>query len=367
MRVLIVTDTWAPQLNGVVNTLRSLVQASRALGIDVVVLTPERFRCFGLPGFPDVRLAWATVRSVSKIIEEVSPDHIHLATEGPLGIAARRFCLQRSKPFTTSYHTRFPEYLAARSRIPPRWTYGLLRSFHNAGSGTFASTATLAAELRSRGFQRVMRWSLGVDHLRFNQHHPPVLDLPRPIFLYVGRLAVEKNLPAFLGLPLPGTKVVVGDGPSRMRLESDYPEACFLGTRTGETLAQIYSSADAFVFPSLTDTFGLVLLEAMASGLPIAAFSRSGAEELIGGSGAGVLSSDLHEACLQALSIPRWKPRAHAENFTWTKSAMQFVDNLLHANPGSPAGFSPQAIMETSPLSNPLRSPSGYAASVRRP
>jgi glycosyltransferase involved in cell wall biosynthesis len=235
------------------------------------------------------------------------------------------------RPFTTSYHTRFPEYIATRTRIPESVTYAFLRRFHNAGCGVMVSTASIADDLNKRGFQRLMHWSRGVDHRQFTPAKAEAFDLPRPIFLYAGRLAPEKNVEAFLELDLPGSKVVVGDGPSRRALQAAYPEAHFLGTKTGDALAVQYASADVFVFPSRTDTFGMVLIEALACGLPVAALPVPGPLDVIGTSGAGVLDFDLRAACLAALDIPREKARAHALTFTWANSARQFLDNILLA------------------------------------
>jgi glycosyltransferase involved in cell wall biosynthesis len=234
-------------------------------------------------------------------------------------------------PFTTSYHTRFPEYIATRTRIPESLTYAVLRRFHNAGDGIMVSTPTVARELEERGFMRLMRWSRGVDAVRFNPSKRASLDLPGPIFLYAGRLAPEKNLEAFLALDLPGTKVVVGEGPSSATLRRAYPDVHFLGVRKGEDLARVYASADVFVFPSRTDTFGMVLLEAMASGLPVAALPVPGPLDVVGASGAGVLDEDLRAACLAALEIPRARARAHAETFTWANATEQFLANVTAA------------------------------------
>jgi glycosyltransferase involved in cell wall biosynthesis len=332
-KILVVTDTWHPQVNGVVRSLEALATAALDLGASVQFLTPKGFRSFRMPTYPEIRLAVTTATSVGRRIEALSVSHVHIATEGPLGFAARRYCLKKNLCFTTSYHTKFPEYVSARAFIPKWWVYRFLRRFHNAGSGIFVSTGSLAIDLEAHGFKRLMRWSRGVDHERFRMRSTSVLDFPRPIFLSVGRLAVEKNLEAFLRLDLPGTKVVVGDGPARTALESAHPQAYFLGTQTGDALAEIYSSADVFVFPSMTDTFGLVLLEAMSSGLPVAAFPVPGPLDVIGESGAGVLDEDLRRACLKALGIPGWKARIHAETFSWRASAQQFLINLSAVDP----------------------------------
>lgn len=338
-RVLVVTDTWRPQVNGVVRSLESLAAAVLELGANILFLSPQGFRSVRMPTYPELRLAVTTADNVGRRIEAIAPDHIHIATEGPLGFAARRYCLRNDLCFTTSYHTKFPEYISARAFIPEGWIYRALRRFHNAGSGILVSTDSLAADLEARGFKQLMRWSRGVDHERFRIRPTSVLDFPRPIFLSVGRLAIEKNLRAFLSLDLPGTKVLVGDGPERAKLQSAYPQAHFLGSQTGEALAEIYSSADVFVFPSLTDTFGMVLLEALSSGLPVAAFPVPGPLDVIGDSGAGVLDADLGVACLKALRIPRGKARAHAETFSWRASAEQFLRNLSLADPTFAVGL----------------------------
>lgn len=329
MRILVVTDAWRPQVNGVVHSLEAMARAAGELGAEVVFLTPDGFRTVGLPTYREIRLALAPPWAVARRMDDARAEHIHIATEGPLGLAARHICLARRTAFTTSYHTRFPEYLHARIGLPLNWSYAALRAFHNAAAGVMAATPRLADELFARGFQRPMIWSRGVDHELFRPR-PSVLELPRPVFLYAGRLAVEKNLDAFLSLDLPGSKVVVGDGPARGALEAAYPDARFLGLKTGQALADLYASADVFVFPSLTDTFGIVLLEAMASGVPVAAFPVAGPLDVVEPR-AGVLSGDLRAACLAALAIPREAARAHALRFTWADSARQFLDNVRTA------------------------------------
>jgi len=336
MRILVATDAWNPQINGVVRSLESVARALREFGVEIEFLTPQGFASVPLPSYAEIRLALATRRAISKRLEGAAIDDIHIATEGPVGLAARRYCLRAQRSFTTSYHTRFPEYIAARTKIPEALTYALLRRFHNASAGVMVSTASLADDLGKRGFQRLMHWSRGVDHRQFTPAKAAAFDLPRPIFLYAGRLAPEKNVEAFLELDLPGSKVVVGDGPSRRALQASYPRAHFLGTLIGDALAVQYASADVFVFPSRTDTFGMVLIEALASGLPVAAFPVPGPLDVIGTSGAGVLDFDLRAACLAALDIPRDKARAHALTFTWAKSARQFLDNILLAKSVAP-------------------------------
>ena len=336
MRILVATDAWKPQVNGVVRSLESVARALHEFGADIEFLTPQGFATVPLPTYGEIRLALASCGAVSKRLERAAIDHIHIATEGPVGFAARRYCLRANRPFTTSYHTRFPEYIAARTRIPETITYALLRRFHNAGSGVMVSTASIAGDLDKRGFHRLMHWSRGVDHSQFSPSKAFALNLPRPVFLYAGRLAPEKNVEAFLALDLPGSKLVAGDGPSRRALQISYPQAHFLGTQESGPLAVYYASADVLVFPSRTDTFGMVLLEALACGLPVAALPVPGPLDVIGTSGAGVLDMDLRAACLAALEIPRGKARAHALNFTWAKSARQFLDNILLAKSSAP-------------------------------
>jgi glycosyltransferase involved in cell wall biosynthesis len=335
MRILIATDAWRPQINGVVHSLESVAAAARELGAFCEFLTPQGFPTLPLPTYPDVRLAIANPREIARRIEAVAPDHIHIATEGPVGLATRRHCRRAGRVFTTSYHTRFPEYIRARAPVPETFTYALLRWFHAPSAAVMAPTPTMRDELARRRFSRVRVWSRGVDHKLYRPRATARLELPRPIFLYVGRVAVEKNLPAFLSLSLPGSTVIVGDGPARANLESAYRHAHFLGARSGEDLAEIYSSADVFVFPSRTDTFGIVLIEALASGLPVAAFPVAGPLDVIGESGAGALREDLRAACLEALAIPRERAREHSLRFTWTESARQFLGNIEASRGGS--------------------------------
>jgi 1,2-diacylglycerol 3-alpha-glucosyltransferase/glucuronosyltransferase len=306
----------------------------REFGAEIDFLTPQNFTTVPMPTYGEIRLALASRRAVERRLDGTAIDHIHIATEGPIGFAARRYCSRVNRPFTTSYHTRFPEYIATRTKIPEAVTYALLRRFHNAGCGVMVSTASIANDLNKRGFQRLMYWSRGVDPRQFTPAKATASDLPRPIFLYAGRIAPEKNVEAFLKLDLPGSKVVVGDGPSRRALQAAYPQAHFLGTKTGDALAVQYASADVFVFPSRTDTFGMVLTEALACGLPVAALPVPGPLDVIGTSGAGILDFDLRAACLAALDIPREKARAHALTFTWANSARQFLDNILQAESG---------------------------------
>ncbi|GAA3849881.1 glycosyltransferase family 1 protein [[Pseudomonas] carboxydohydrogena] len=330
MRILIATDAWHPQVNGVVRTLTMMADAARDLGVDVSFLTPQSFATVALPSYPDLRVAIPGPARIARLIADARPDNIHIATEGPIGLLVRRYCLKRGLPFTTSFHTRFPEYVSARSPIPESWVWRGLRRFHAASQAVMAATPALAEELRERGFSRVVLWPRGVDTDLFSPRQFD-LGLPRPIFLSVGRVAVEKNLEAFLSLDLPGTKLVVGDGPARHELARKYPDAIFLGALQGEQLAQIYATADVFVFPSRTDTFGLVLLEALASGVPVAAFPVSGPKDVIGDAPVGVLSEDLGAACRAALAISPEQCRAFALNHTWESCARAFIDNIVHA------------------------------------
>ena len=328
MRLLIATDAWRPQINGVVRSMERMVAMAPQFGASAQVLSPEGFRQIGLPSYPGIRLALATRRAVARRIADAAPDHIHIATEGPIGWLTRAVCLSQKRPFTTSYHTRFPQYVAARWPVPESWSYAVLRRFHAPAAAVMVSTATVEAELRGRGFERIVRWGRGVDLDLFHPRADSVLDLPRPIFLSVGRVAVEKNLPAFLSLRLPGSKVVVGEGPARAELQRAFPDAHFLGLREGAELAAIYASADVFVFPSLTDTFGIVLLEAAASGLPVAAFPVQGPADVFAGSGAAVLDEDLRKAAMTALRVPREACLALAEHHSWRASAEQFYGHI---------------------------------------
>jgi glycosyltransferase involved in cell wall biosynthesis len=328
MRILVATDAWHPQVNGVVRTLTKLADAAKALDVEFSFLTPQSFRTFAMPSYRDVRLAMPRPARIARLIAEARPDSIHIATEGPIGLMVRRYCRQRKLPFTTSFHTRFPEYVRARVPVPGSLIWRALRRFHAPSRAVMAATPALACELSGRGFGNVVLWPRGVDN---NLFYPRAIDLclPAPVFLCVGRVAVEKNLEAFLDLDLPGTKVIVGDGPARAGLEQAYPQAIFLGEKHGEALAEIYAAADVFVFPSRTDTFGLVLLEALASGLPVAAFPVKGPWDVIGDAPVGVLDHDLRSACLAALDISRQACVEFAANHTWEASARAFVDSIL--------------------------------------
>jgi glycosyltransferase involved in cell wall biosynthesis len=332
MRILLASDAWPPQVNGVVRTMLAVTRELEAAGHTIIALTPDRFRTIPCPFYSEIRLAVNPMPRVKQIIEETRPDAIHIVTEGPIGFAARRWCLKAGWKFTTAYHTRFPEYLAVRFVAPKRLTYALLRWFHAPSQAVMVATQTVRDELSAHGFANLVPWGRGVDPSLFG----PELrdDLPefkRPVFLSVGRVAQEKNLPAFLGLDLPGSKVVVGEGPALASLRRRFPDAHFLGRRENGVLARLYASADVFVFPSRTDTFGLVMLEALASGLPVAAYPVPGPLDVINGSGAGVLDQDLGRAARAALDISRARCREHALTFTWAACAQQFVDRLCPA------------------------------------
>jgi glycosyltransferase involved in cell wall biosynthesis len=330
LRLLIVSDAWTPQVNGVVRTLATVAARLEALGDRVEVIGPDRFRTLPMPGYPEIRLALRPGRALRGMVDAWRPTAVHIATEGPLGMAMRALCLARRWPFTTSFHTKFPEYLQARTGLPPGLAWAWLRRFHEAGNGTFAATPSLRAELAARGFTRVRPWTRGVDLGQFTPAPREAwAGLPRPVFLYAGRVAVEKNIAAFLALDLPGSKVVVGDGPQRAALERRFPAVHFAGWKQGAELARCYAGADAFVFPSRTDTFGLVILEAMACGTPVAAYPVTGPLDVIPGSGAGALDADLRRAALAALGCDRAAARRHAERYSWEACAAGFRRQLV--------------------------------------
>ena len=326
---MIVSDAWYPQVNGVVRTLGTLAEILRARGYVVEVIGPERFATVPMPGYASIRLAVLPGRRLAQLVRAFAPDALHVATEGPLGIAARHIALARGWRFTTSFHTRFAEYLHARTRTPVALSYAWLRRFHGAASGTMVATASLREDLAARGFRNLRPWTRGVDLACFQAEPKETWPYPRPVFLNVGRVAVEKNLPAFLALDLPGSKVVVGDGPQRASLERRFPGAHFVGERHGESLARAFAGADAFVFPSRTDTFGLVLLESLACGTPVAAYPVTGPKDVLAGGIVGALDQDLGTAALRALRMDRAACRAHAERFSWAACADAFVVHLV--------------------------------------
>lgn len=316
-------------MNGVARTLAALQGGLAAAGHETVALTPDLFRTVPCPTDPEVRLAVGARPRLARRLERLAPDAIHIATEGPLGLAARGYCIDRNLRFTTAYHTKYPEYLRARFGVPRSWTYAALRRFHARSSAVMVATETVRRELAARGFDRVVLWTRGVDVALFRPGYTPALNLPRPVFLYVGRVAAEKSLPVFLELDLPGSKLVVGDGHLLPQLKRRYPKAHFAGRQEGEALVRHYASADVFVLPSRTETFGLVLLEALACGLPVAALPVPGPLDVIGGSGAGALDWDLRAAAMRALTIRREICRSHALRFSWRTSIEQFLGHVV--------------------------------------
>jgi glycosyltransferase involved in cell wall biosynthesis len=332
MRILVATDAVTPQVNGVVRTYERLAVELRAQGVEMMFLTPDDFRTITFPAYPEIRLAIPDMRQVRRRIAEIAPDFIHVATEGPVGWMARNVCLAAGRPFTTSYHTKFPEYASALLGLPAAWCYAAARYFHNAGAGTMVATPSLANELIRRGFDRVMPWTRGVDTELFRPYDIRMFGNRKPVFMYVGRVSREKNIEKFLDADMPGIKVVVGSGPHLPTLQRCYPDAVFTGAKSGEDLARHYASADVFVFPSRTDTFGLVLLEAMASGLPIAAYPVTGPIDLVRNGLTGCLDEDLGRAARNALALDRNAARMHACTFSWQRTASMFVDNIHRAS-----------------------------------
>ena len=332
LKIVVATDAWKPQLNGVVRTLDTLGRILTKFGNEVLYITPNEFRSIPLPSYPEIRLSLMPNRKVAKMINEFKPDAIHIATEGPIGRAARRFCKRRRYPFTTSFHTRFAEYAHERWSVPTKWGYAVLTDFHKDGETMMVATPGLMDELHERGFQNMKLWSRGVDLEQFIPGDRSFLDhLPRPIFLYVGRLAVEKSIEDFLEADVPGTKLLVGDGPQMDELKAKYKEAVFTGPKFGDELTKYYQGSDVFVFPSRTDTFGLVNVEALACGVPVASYPVRGPLEILNGAPpeCGCLDEDLTKACLQAyekgdaVACREW-----AERYSWDAATRQFVANL---------------------------------------
>lgn len=328
MKIMIVTDAWEPQVNGVVRTLKNTTRELTALGHRVELVTPLEFRTVPCPTYPEIRLSLFPRRRLDARIDEFAPDALHIATEGPLGLAARRYALKHGLPFTTAYHTRFPEYVEARFALPAALTYRFLHWFHRPSLAVMAPTPVVKADLERYGFTNVVLWTRGVDLEIFHPMESKVLNTARPIFLYVGRVAIEKNVEAFLKLDLPGSKWVAGEGPALAELKSRYPEVNYLGVLTQAELAKVYAAADVFVFPSRTDTFGLVLLESLACGTPVAAYPVTGPIDVLGDGSAGAMHEDLREACLDALRIGRAEARAWAERFSWRAASEQFAAHL---------------------------------------
>jgi len=334
VRIAIVTDAWSPQVNGVVRTLQSVRDELVRQGHDVLIVSPDLFYSMPCPTYPEIRLAFASTGSVGRMLEEFSPQAIHLATEGPVCLAARRWCLARDFPFTTAYHTQFPDYVAARTGVNPEWVWRYIRWFHSPAQSILASTASIADTLKAHGLTQIRHWGRGVDLSTFGDPVPdPAIralaqDGKGPIQLYVGRVAIEKNIEAFLTATHPGTKVIVGDGPALASLKAKYSDAHFLGPKFGADLAAAYAAADVFVFPSKTDTFGLVMIEALACGTPVAAYPVTGPIDVLTPE-TGAMNDDLDQAIAEALTRDRAACRAYGQGFTWAKSAYQFLHALV--------------------------------------
>ncbi len=334
-RIMLVTDAWEPQVNGVVRTLANTIHELRAMGCEVEVVSPaDGYKTVPLITYSEIRLALGAREDVEDRFLSFAPDAVHIATEGTLGWDARAVCLKHKFPFTTSYHTQYPEYVNARFKWIPLWAgYRFMHAFHDKSGRVMVATPTMMELLNAHGFKNIAPWSRGVDVEMFHPSKRGVdggifKDLPKPVFVYVGRVSVEKNIEAFLKLDLPGSKVIVGEGPARAELMEKYPEAHFPGTKTGDELARHYADADVFVFPSFTDTFGLVILEAAATGTPVAAFVAPGPKDILPGTGAGVVDMDLKKACLEALKLNRADARALAERYSWRACAEEFRRNL---------------------------------------
>lgn len=355
MKIVLVTDAWAPQVNGVVTTLVELVQQLRQRGHEVLVIEPGDFRTRPCPGYPGISIAVWPGRRMKALFDQLRPDAVHIATEGPLGWAARRQCLRRGWPFTTAFHTRFPEILHAALRVPVAWGYALLRRFHRPSQAVLVPTDGVLNMLSGRGFRRLRPWTHGVDTRLFTMapapHATDLLGaLARPVSLYVGRVSYEKNIDAFLALDAPGSKVVCGVGPLENALQARYPDVHWLGLLSRPELAHVYAAADVFVFPSRHETFGLVMLEAMACGTPVAAYPVDGPLQVVGDSGGGALDDDLQVAWAQALKLPRHQARQRALGFGWDTVAAQFERELVpfSAATGAGAGVRRQGVTQTS-------------------
>ncbi|MDB5685469.1 MAG: glycosyl transferase, group 1 [Rhizorhabdus sp.] len=336
MKIVIATDAWAPQINGVVRTLQAVSVELEDMGHQVHVISPDAFLSVPCPSYPEIRLAMATRSAVGRMLADIGADAVHVATEGPIGLAARRYCVDRKFDFTTAYHTQFPEYVAQRTYLPAAWFWQYIRWFHGPSAAILASTPSVEASLRAHGLGPVRRWGRGVDLSLFRPDrpaHPAFAGLPRPIQLYVGRVAVEKNISAFLEVDGPGTKVIVGDGPARAGLERQYRDVHFLGSLAGEELASAYAGADVFVFPSRTDTFGLVMIEALACGTPVAAFPVTGPIDILDPA-SSAMDEDLAAAIAAACTRDRKAAAAYGAGFGWRRSAEQFLGALAPLGEG---------------------------------
>jgi len=326
--VLVATDAWRPQINGVVRTYERLADTAADFGVELVFLTPSDFKTIPCPTYPEIRLAIPGYTYVIERLDFVAPDAIHIATEGPIGLMVRRYCMRRGIPFTTAFHTRFPEYVSERFGVPASWIYAMQRTFHNHGAGIMVASRSLADELEERGFKPILPWTRGVDTGMFYPRDVRRFGTDEPVFIYVGRVAVEKNIAAFLKANTAGRKVVVGTGPMLDELKQRHPDVIFTGKLIGQELAEAYASADVFVFPSLTDTFGIVLIEAMASGLPVAAYPVTGPIDNVEHGVSGILDQDLGKAATLALKLDRSKVREHALTFSWEAATRLFISNL---------------------------------------
>jgi len=331
MKLLLATDAWGPQVNGVVTTLTQMVEGIKSMGHEVEVIATGDYPSIPMPTYPEIKISiW--MKGLKRRIESFSPDAIHIATEGPIGQLVRKYCLKQGYAFTTSFHTRFPEYIRERLPVPLEWTYPFVRSFHRPAFRTLAPTKTLVTELRQRGFQHMEVWGRGVDTDLFAPERKIDLEFPGPILLSVGRVAPEKNLKAFLDVDVKGTKIVVGDGPALDELRTLYPDVIFPGMKRGIALAQYFASADVFVFPSLTDTFGLVMLEANACGTPVAAFPVTGPVDVLQEGVTGCMREDLSDAINEALNLSRAVCREEALKRSWPRVVQQFLQALMPLN-----------------------------------
>ena len=328
MRIAIVTDAAPSQINGVVNTLQETCRCLRSDGHEVLLISPDDAATFACPTYPEIRLAYKPYARLAAMLREFQPDCIHISTEGPMGLAARRFCMRHRIGFTTAYHTRFPEYLSARALLPMALTYRWLRWFHGPSKAVMVPTPQVLQTLAARGFRHLALWGRGVDTVRFRPMQQERANSAGPLYLYVGRVSIEKNIAAFLEAALPGSKWIIGDGPMREELQQRYPDAHFLGNKSHQELSAYYNCADVLVFPSHTDTFGLVMLEAMACGVPVAAYPVSGPIDVVADGCSGSLDIDLTRACKKALQLDRKQVRAHALTFSWDTATQQFVQSL---------------------------------------
>jgi glycosyltransferase involved in cell wall biosynthesis len=333
MRIAILTDAWHPQVNGVVRTLSKTISILESWGHNILCVNPQRFRTIPLPSYPDIPLSIAPYGKIKTLLDEFQPNAIHLSTEGPIGWAGRRYCLKHDFPYTSTYHTRFPEYVRLRAPIPLSLSYAFVRRFHGKAVHTMVATSSMRKTLEEKGFNNLEYWSRGVDINHFKPLDEPVIDLPRPIYLYLGRVAVEKNIRDFLELDLPGSKVIIGDGPAKAELEQEFPEAHFLGYKENGDLANHLASADVMVFPSRTDTFGLVMLEAMACGVPVAAYPVEGPLDVVKNGVNGWIDDDLQLAATKALEVDRASCRSFAEGYSWEASTRQFLSLIETKTP----------------------------------